>query len=357
MKVLDEAHGERWSLYNGDSVRAIAGIPDASVGLCVFSPPFESMFTYSPALEDMGNCDDSGEFFEHFRYLIPELLRVTKPGRLCVVHCKDILASKTHHGYIGLRDFPGGIVGAFDAAGWVYHSRVTIWKDPVTEMQRTNNIGLLYKQASKDTSYSRQGTPDYLMVFRNQSGDYADPVRSDGERFARYVGMEPPDCDAEMWMTRDGKKARPEGFRRVAPKDGRWPTHCPFEPGTEAARVWSIAVWQRYASPVWMDIDQSDTLNFRIARSDADQKHMCPLQMQVVERCVELWTNPGDVVFSPFAGIGSEPYGAVRCGRRGLGMELKPEYFRWGCRFLAGLEEEMSRPSLFAGIEAEGVTA
>ena len=347
MKVLDEAHGKNWSLFNADCVQAIAGIPDASVGLSVWSPPFENMFTYSSSIADMGNCQDGAEFSEHFRFLIPELLRVTKPGRLAIVHCKDILASKAHHGYMGLKDFPATIGQIFTESGWTYHSRVTVWKDPVMEMQRTKNAGLLYKQVCKDSCTSRQGTPDYLMVFRNQQGDYANPVQVDGERFDRYIGMEPPDCDEEIWGWKNGDRVRPAGYFAVHQRDGKWPIANPFERGSEANRVWSIAVWQRYASPVWMDIDQTDVMNVRLGRAEGDERHLCPIQLQVVDRCIHLWSNPGDVVFSPFAGIGSEPYAAVRAGRYGIGMELKPEYFKQAAKFLRGLESEMGRPTMF----------
>jgi len=354
MKVLDEAHGKAWSLYHGDCVQAIAGIPDASVDLCIHSPPFASLFVYSESIADMGNCENDQSFMEHYRYLIPELFRVTRPGRLCVVHAKDLVASLAHNGFMGLRDFPGEIIRAFVESGWTFHSRVTIWKDPVVEMQRTKNHGLLYKELVKDSCGSRQGTPDYLMVFRKvDRGGALVPVTAGAERFDRYVGMEPPDCDADIWTSdksAPGGYRRPQGYRTIARRDDRWPTFNPFEPGTEAYRAWSIAVWQRYASSVWMDIDQTDTLNYRIAKADADSKHMCPLQLQVVERAVHLWTNPGDVVFSPFAGVSSELYGAVRCGRRGLGVELKAEYFNVGCGFLGQLESDMAQPTLFDAV-------
>jgi len=261
----------------------------ASVGLTVFSPPFSSLYTYSASPRDMGNCADDAEFFRQYRYLVPELLRVTKPGRLCVVHTKDLPRYKSSTGASGLRDFTGDVLrameadnSAVDGSRWVYHSRITIWKCPVTEMQRTKSHGLLYKTLRADASYSRQGCPDYLTVFRKWTPgtDSADPVIHTKEELP-------------------------------------------------------LDLWQRYASPVWDDIDQTDVLNARLARASKDEKHMCPLQLDLIERCLHLWSNPGDVVLSPFAGIGSEGYVALKMGRRFVGAELKPEYWLWSQRNLA----------------------
>lgn len=345
MNVLDQSHGRDWMLYNGDSCRVIGGIPDDSVDLIVHSPPFANLYIYSDSIADMGNSEDQSEFFDHYRFLIPHLKRITKPGRLCVVHCKDLPKYKNRDAAMGLKDFPGEVVRAFESCGWVFHSRVTIWKDPVTEMQRTKNHGLLYKELCKDSCGSRQGMADYLLVFRNWDGEFADPVTVGGERFGYYIGMEPPDAGsiAAGCGSPDGKtyNVRPD------PKTGRWPNRNPFPEDSQAYRDWSIQVWQRYASPVWHDIDQMDVLNVRAARDDEDEKHICPLQLGLIERCVHLWSNPGDVVFSPFAGIGSELYAAVRAGRKACGIELKPAYFRQASGYLAGLEFEIQKPSLF----------
>jgi hypothetical protein len=242
----------------------------------------------------MGNCADDEQFFEHYGFLCGELLRVTRPGRICAVHVKDMLNRKGATGNTGLRDFSGDVIRAHESAGWVFHSRITIWKDPVMEMQRTKSLGLLHKQVCKDSTLSRQGLPDYVVVFRKWGGDEGEvhPVMgSNGAyRFAGYVGED--------------------------------------EPASSGPRDKSISVWEKYASPVWFDIDQGRVLSVQDARSDRDERHICPLQLDVIERCVHLWSNPGDVIFSPFAGIGSELYGALNLGRRACGIELKPEYWR-----------------------------
>lgn len=285
--------GNGYIAHHGDCVDVWRGIESDSIGFTVFSPPFASLYTYSDSERDMGNCSDDDQFAEHFGYLIPELLRTTMPGRLCAVHCMQLPSSKTRHGEIGLRDFRGYIIKAFVDAGWVYHSEVTIWKDPVTSMQRTKAIGLLHKQLCKDSAMSRQGIADYLCVFR-KPGVNIEPVRRNPDaRFDAYVGESGPTCD----------------------------------PSTDPRR-YSIEVWQRYASPVWFDIDQSRTLQYTTARETDDEKHICPLQLDVIERAIDLWSNPGDLVASPFMGIGSETVSAIRMGRRAVGAELKSSYFR-----------------------------
>lgn len=286
--------GSSWDLILGDSCEAIKDVEDSSVGMSIFSPPFSSLYIYSDSIRDMGNCTDDDEFFRHLRFLIPEIKRITQPGRLCAVHCKQLVYYKNTAGTAGLRDFRGEITRAFVDAGWDYHSEVCIWKDPVTEMQRTKSHGLLHKQLCKDSTFSRQGLPDYLLLFRKWAaeGDEVDPVKGQSElvRFDHYIGNGGPN-------------------------------------GAKTKRDFSIQVWQRYASPVWFDIRQTNVLNVRQAKGDGDEKHICPLQLDVISRAVHLWTNEGDLVFSPFAGIGSEGYEAIRLGRRFLGIELKPEYF------------------------------
>ena len=290
-----EFRGDGWELWQGDSCERIREIPDASVDFTIYSPPFGSLYVYSDAAADMGNCDSWDEFFRHYAHLAPELLRITKPGRLCAVHCMQIPQFKWKVGRTKLYDFRGALIRAHEAAGWDYHSEVCIWKDPVTEMQRTKSIGLLHKQVCKDSTQSRQGIPDYLLIFRRHAGDddTPEPVTSGDPkaRFDRYVGSDGPD-----------------------------PAQAIGESGM------SILVWQRYASPVWFDIDQTDVLNVRQARAEQDEKHLCPLALPVIQRAVHLWTNPGDLCFSPFGGIGSEGVGAIREGRRFLGIELKPGY-------------------------------
>ena len=319
VKNADES-GENYHIMQGDCCQRIQDVADEVVGYTIFSPPFTNLYIYSDSIADMGNSADDEEFFKHFDYLIPQIHRVTMTGRLCSVHCKDLPMYMGRDGAAGLRDFPGEIIRRFSAHGWTFHSRCTIWKDPVIEMQRTKNHGLLYKNLCSDSSVSRQGMADYLLTFRKYgNGEFKNPVTANGERFARYVGLRPPDM----------RKSNP------------------YHPDSDEYRRWSIEVWQRYASPVWDDIDQTDVLNYQLGREANDEKHICPLQVQVIERAIELWSNPGDVVFTPFMGIGSEVHTAIRCGRRGVGIELKESYFKQAHKSIAALESEMNEGSLF----------
>jgi len=258
----------------------------------------------------MGNSVDDGEFMTHYSYLAEELYRITRPGRLTAIHCKDLPMYKGRDGAAGLRDFPGEIVKMYESKGWTYHSRVTIWKDPVIEMQRTKNHGLLYKQLCKDSAASRQGMADYMIVMRKWGNeDEWEPVTRGGERFHDYKGT-----------TANGPAAKDIARARTK---------------AEEERLYSIAVWQRYASPVWFDIDQTDVLNYKLAKEKDEERHICPLQLGVIERSIELWSNPGETVFSPFTGIGSEGYMARKMGRKFVGVELKKSYFDIACRNLA----------------------
>lgn len=281
----DKREGEGWVAVHGDCVETIASLPDESVHYSVFSPPFASLYTYTNSDRDMGNCKTHAEFAEHFAFLVPELFRVTKPGRLLSFHCMLLPTSKARDGFIGLTDFRGDLIRAFVAAGWIHHSEVVIWKDPVTAMQRTKALGLLHKQIKKDSCMSRQGIPDYLITMR-KPGENPERVKHTNESFP-------------------------------------------------------VTKWQRYASPVWTDIDPSDTLQHRSAREHDDERHICPLQLQVIDRALELWTNPGDTVLSPFMGIGSEGYCALRANRRFVGVELKRSYFDQAVANLAGARKQL----------------
>lgn len=272
MKCIDQDIGPTWALYNGDCVDVLRGIPDSSIDYSIFSPPFASLFTYSNSPRDMGNCKSHDEFFEHFGYLLTQLRRVMAPCRDISVHCMLLPTSKVKDGVIGLRDFRGEIIRAFESHGFIHHSEVVIWKDPVTAMQRTKALGLLHKTVRENASMSRQGIPDYLVTFR-----------SPGE-----IG------------------------KRV----------------THTSESYPVDRWQKIASPVWMDIDPNDTLQFRSAREHDDERHICPLQLEVIRRGIELWTNPGDVVLSPYAGIASEGFVATQMGRRFVGVELKSSYYQ-----------------------------
>lgn len=272
MHVIDQTVTDKFAIYHADCVDVLRGLPDESIHYTVFSPPFASLYTYSASPRDMGNCLDSDEFAAHFRWLVPELLRVTKPGRLLSFHCMLLPTSKVRDGEIGLNDFRGDLIRSFVEGGWIHHSEVVIWKDPVQAMQRTKALGLLHKQLKKDSCMSRQGIPDYLVTMR-KPGSNPEPVGHTSDEFP-------------------------------------------------------VQMWQRYASPVWMDIDPGDTLQYRSAREERDERHICPLQLEVIRRAMFMWTNPGDTVLSPFTGIGSEGYVAVEMGRKFIGAELKESYYR-----------------------------
>lgn len=284
VRCLNEQHGRDWVLYNGDCVDVARQFPDESIDFSVYSPPFGSLFVYSDQAADMGNCGSDAEFEEHYSYLIREKFRVTKPGRLTAVHCSDLPLTKWRDGAVGIKDFSGQIIAMHERAGWILHGRRTIWKCPVVEMTRTKHVGLLYKQLQADSSKSRGGMPDYLMTFI-KPGQNADPIR-----------------------------------------------HTPQD--------FPLDQWQEWASPVWMTVDQSNVLNVRLGREASDEKHLCPLQLDVIQRAIVLWSNPGDTVLSPFAGIGSEGYMAVQAGRKFVGIELKESYWREAARYLTQLEAQ-----------------
>jgi hypothetical protein len=296
------SQGNGWAIYNGDCCEVVPALPDESIGFSVFSPPFASLYVYSDIVNDMGNCESDEQFFEQFSYLVKELFRVTKTGRLCSVHCMNMPSTIQHNGYIGLRDFRGDIIRCFQAAGWIYHSEVCIWKDPVTAMQRTKALGLLHKQVCKDSAMSRQGIPDYVCTFR-KPGKNADPIAGE---FDHFVGTD-----------------------------------------FESTGNFSIDTWQRYASPVWMDIDQSNTLNGRAGRDDKDTRHICPLQLDVIHRCLQLWSKEGDTVLSPFLGVGSEGFEAIKMKRKFIGVELKESYFAEAVKNLRRAEAIANAPTLF----------
>ena len=302
--VIDQKVSDLWTCMNADCVEAVRELPDESIGFSVFSPPFANLYCYSNNDRDMGNARDEDQFWTHFKYLIAELLRATKPGRLVSVHCMNLPAQKGKHGYIGIIDFRGDVIRAFQESGFVFSSEVCIWKDPVTAMQRTKSIRLLHKQIVKDSAMSGQGIPDYVCTFR-KPGENPEPVAGELDHFA----------------------GDPSTFK----SEGRL----------------SIDIWQRYASPVWMDINPSNTLQYTTARDEEDERHICPLQLDVIERCVQLWSNPGDTVLSPFAGIGSEGHVAIKTGRRFVGIELKPSYYRIACSNLAAAENSLKQTTLF----------
>lgn len=333
-KVQRTYEGDSWRLYEGDCVEVMRGLPGNSMDMIIHSPPFAQLYIYSDSDRDMGNSANEAEFLQHYQYAIVEMLRITVPGRICAIHVKDLPKYANVWGTTGLIDFPGMCIQEFEAAGWVYHSRVTIWKCPVIERERTNNNGLLHKTVLRDTSQVRQGMADYLLCFRKP------PELKDGLMSRKPV-------------------VRPNGFLRYVGEEKdlsnrRHPTK--FARKSEGADK-SIAIWRRYAEPVWWDIDQTDVLNFKMATSDKDAKHICPLQLGLIERALEIWSLPGDVIMSPFAGIGSEGVVALRTGRKFIGIELKAEYCRWADKFIRDEEAKQNESGLFARLANQEAAA
>ena len=290
MDLINQEHGNNWTVYNGDCVEVIKGLPDESIHFSVFSPPFASLYTYSNSDRDMGNCKNDEDFFMHFGFLVDELYRVLKPGRNISFHCMNLPTSKERDGQIGIRDFRGELIRLFVSKGFIFHSEVCIWKDPVIAMQRTKALGLLWKQVKKDSCMSRQGIPDYLVTMRKPG----------------------------------------ENPERVS----------------HTAEEYPVSLWQKIASPIWTDINPSDTLQKESAREDKDERHICPLQLEVIRRALHLWTNPNDIVLSPFAGIGSEGYVSVQEGRKSIGIELKESYYKQAVANMKNAEKIQS--GLFA---------
>lgn len=287
---------ERAALYHGDCVHVLQALPDDSIHFSIYSPPFGDLFVYSDSVADLGNCASDAQFLEQYAHVVRELHRVIKPGRLVAVHCTDLPTRKSKDGVIGLKAFSDQVRQLHEAAGFIFHCRITVDRDPVVEMQRTKALGLLYKQLQKDSAMSRTGLPDYVLVFR-KGGDNPEPI-------------------------------------------GHRPADFP------------VSLWQQWASPIWREIRQGNVLNVKAARSEADERHVCPLQLDLIERAITLWSNPGDTVLSPFAGIGSEGYVALKLKRRFVGAELKPEYYARACKNLAEVEGELASGTLFDPVAA-----
>jgi hypothetical protein len=329
IKAVDQIVNGDYAIYQGDACELIRAIPGDSVHFGIHSPPFEGLYRFSNYDRDISNNDGPG-FWEHYQFIISELLRVTIPGRIHAVHCMQLPRGKGRDGFIGMRDFRGEIVRAYEDAGWHNHSEICIWKDPVVAQQRTKSIRLLHNQITKDSCISGQGLADYICVFR-KPGDNTEPV---GGYFDQFSGV--------------GLDISREAYDRQA-ADARSLGREPW-----SFEKWaSILVWQRYASPVWMDIDQTRTLQYRGGRDEKDEVHISPLQLDVIERCIDLWSNPGDVVLTPFAGIGSEVYSAVKMGRRGIGFELKPSYFAQMVRNMRSANSSANDGGLLAMMEQD----
>lgn len=304
LNVLNQQFGKNFAIYNGDCVEVAKGIPDHSVGFSIFSPPFASLYTYSNSARDMGNCKTDAEFMENFSFLVEELARVMMPGRIVAFHCMNLPTSKERDGFIGIKDFRGELIRCFQKYGFIFHSETCIWKDPLIAATRTKALGLMHKQLCKDSSMSRCGIPDYLVAVR-APGENPQPISH-------------PDGLTEFYGENE-------------PTSGNL----------------SHERWRRYASPVWMDINPSNTLQKESAREHDDERHICPLQLDVIDRGIHLWSNPGDVVLSPFAGIGSEGYESLRLGRRFIGIELKKSYFDQAVKNLASAENIAETGTLF----------
>lgn len=292
MTAIDQCQGENWALYQGDSAEVLRGLPAGSVDLAVFSPPFSSLYTYSNSERDLGNCKNEAEFFQHYAFITRELLRVTRPGRLACVHVQQLIRSKANYGTISMHDFRGDVIRHHQACGWIFHGEITIDKNPQSQAIRTKSKQLLFAQLRRDSSWLRPALADYILLFR-APGDNRVPIQ--------------PDVTNEEWIS--------------------------------------------WAHPVWYDIRETRTLNVAVARENNDERHLCPLQLDTIERCVRLWSNPGEVVLSPFAGIGSEGYVAVLQGRRAVGIELKPSYYQVACRNLREADRLTRVETLFAPAE------
>ena len=290
MKILDQMITEDYALYNGDTTEIIKNFPDDTMGHIIYSPPFSSLYTYSNSDRDLGNSRDDDEFYTHFEFIAKEMLRILMPGRVMAVHCMQIPAMKERDGYIGLKDFRGDLIRLFQKVGFIFHGEVTVWKDPVVEMQRTKALGLLHKQIKKDSARTRMGLPDYI-IFMRKDGDNPEVVGHTDESFP-----------VTLWQD------------------------------------YASPVWREYNSPVWWNINQSNTLN-RMFADEESERHICPLQLDVIERCLKLYTNEGDTVFTPFMGIGSEVYQAVKMNRKGVGIELKKEYYEQAVMNMNALDQ------------------
>lgn len=310
--LTDDASGTHWRLMLGDSCERLAELPDNSVDLSVCSPPFDSLFTYSPSVRDLGNSGSRVEFLEHYRYIVQHQYRTTKPGRNACVHVQQITTTKATHGHVGLTDFRGDVIRLFESEGWIYYGETVTWKDPQAQSIRTKAFTLAFQTKNRDSAYSRPALADYLLIFK-KPGQNEVPIPHDAimgevtnEDWIEWASPIWTDATEGGWLTADG-----------------------------------------HLSPVWFGIRESDTLNVAVARDDADERHICPLQLEFIRRCVLLYSNPGETVLTPFAGIGSELYVSVKHGREAVGCELKPSYWRTAVSNMESLEALMETPSLF----------
>lgn len=309
--IRDYAEGKNWRLHLGDSCEVLCELDSDSVDLSVQSPPFASLFTYSPSIRDLGNSASREDFFAHYGYIIREQLRVTRPGRLACIHVQQLATTKATQGYMGMTDFRGEVIRAFQQAGWIFNGEVTVWKDPQAQSIRTRSHALAFATKNRDSSTTRPALADYLLLFR-KPGDNQIPIKNDvtNDEWIEWASPIWTDHHEGGWLTNEG-----------------------------------------HICPVWYGIRETDTLNTKVAKDNDDERHICPLQLGFIERCVRLWSNPGELVLTPFAGIGSELYVSVKLGRRAIGIELKPSYWRTAVDNLTELESQMDAPSLFDVVE------
>lgn len=310
--ITDKAEGKDWILLLGDSCERLAELSDESVDMSICSPPFDSLFTYSPSARDLGNSSSRGEFIEHYRFIVAEQLRVTKPGRIACIHVQQLTTTKATHGHVGLSDFRGDVIRLFQSEGWIFHGECTVWKDPQAQSIRTKAFSLAFQTKNRDSAHCRPALADYLLIFR-KPGENAAKIPHDAltgevtnDDWIEWASPIWTDATEGGWLTADG-----------------------------------------HLSPVWFGIRESDTLNVRVARDDADERHICPLQLEFIRRCVLLYTNPGETILTPFAGIGSELYVARKVGRKSIGCELKPSYWQTAVDNMRRLDDELDMPSLF----------
>ena len=310
--ITDDAEGDSWRLMLGDSCERLAEIPDDSIDMSICSPPFDSLYTYSPSVRDLGNSASRIEFLDHYRFIVEHQYRATKQGRIACVHVQQITTTKAVHGHVGLTDFRGDVIRLFQSVGWIFHGEVTVWKDPQAQSIRTKAFSLAFQTKNRDSAHVRPALADYLLIFR-KPGQNAEKIPHEAlvgevtnDDWIDWASPIWTDATEGGWLTDDGG-----------------------------------------LSPVWFGVRESDTLNVRVAREDADERHIAPLQLEFIRRCLLLYSNPGDTILTPFAGIGSELYVAVGHGRRAVGCELKPSYWRTAVQNLRDLESRLTAPSLF----------
>ena len=297
MKAIDQFTTERYTLINGDTTEIITTLPDNSIGMSVFSPPFSSLYTYSNSDRDLGNSRNDEEFFTHFEFIVKELHRIMMNGRIVAIHCMNLPTSKERDGYIGIKDFRGDLIRLFQSVGFIYHAETCIWKNPVTAMQRTKALGLLHKQIKKDSCLSRMGIPDYV-VFMRKGGENPERVTHTNDDFP-----------VDLWQD------------------------------------YASPIWDELNSPVWWDINQSNTLN-RVFSDEESERHICPLQLDVIDRCLRMYSNEGDVIFTPFMGVGSEVYESVKMNRKAIGIELKREYYLQAVSNMQALDNDRNQMTI-----------